>query len=167
MLCLNCKMAWSESETPYLIHLWGEESIQVQIEGCKRNKQIFAKLAGQMEEEGSERTGSQCREKVKKLRGDYRKIKDNNNESGRVRRSSKIFEAKDRILGHKPAIHPSVVVDRLSQTIVEGSEYTHAEAIDVPILTIPLMLIFTLTKALVQEVRLYDDPAQFALCHHC
>ena len=84
-----------------------------------------------MEEEGCERTGSQCREKVKKLRGDYRKIKDNNNESGRVRRSSKIFEAKDRILGHKPAMHPSVVVDRLSQTIVEGSEYTHAEAIDV------------------------------------
>ena len=37
----------------------------------------------------------------------------------------------DRILGHKPAMHPSVVVDRLSQTIVEGSEYSHAEAIDV------------------------------------
>ena len=60
MLCLNCKMAWSESEMFYLIQLWGEESIQVQIEGCKRNKQVFTKLARQMEEEGYERTGRQC-----------------------------------------------------------------------------------------------------------
>ena len=66
MLCLNCKMEWLESETLCLIQLWGEESIQAQIEGCKHNKEISAKLAAQMEEEGYKRTGPQCRKKVKK-----------------------------------------------------------------------------------------------------
>ena len=95
------------------------------------NKQISAKLAAQMEEEGYKRTGPQCRKKVKKLKEDYRTIKDNNNESGRARRSSKIFEAMDRILGHKPATHPFRCCGYAFTDIVEGSEYTKAEAIDV------------------------------------
>ena len=37
----------------------------------------------------------------------------------------------DRILGHKPATHPSVVLDTLSQKSVEDSQNTEAVAIDV------------------------------------
>lgn len=107
-------MAWQEDETLCLIALWSEDSIQAQIEGCKRNKEVYEKLAAQMQEEGYRRTGQQCREKIKKLKGDYRKIKDNNNETGRARRSTRIFEALDRILGHKPATHPPIVLDTLS-----------------------------------------------------
>ena len=43
------KMAWSEDETICLIQLWDEDSIQGQIEGCRWNKEVFAKLASQMQ----------------------------------------------------------------------------------------------------------------------
>ena len=87
MLSTPDKMAWPEHETLCLISIWGEDSIQAQIEGCTRNKEVYDRIAEQMREEGYSRTGVQCRDKVKKLKQDYRKIKDNNYESGRARRS--------------------------------------------------------------------------------
>eukprot|EP00118_Oscarella_pearsei_P005884 m.27022 g.27022 ORF g.27022 m.27022 type:complete len:249 (+) comp29659_c0_seq1:52-798(+) len=68
-----------------------------------------------MTAEGYSRTGTQCKGKIKKLRADYRKIKDNNNETGRSRRSSKIFEAMNEILGCKPATRPPVLLESLSE----------------------------------------------------
>ena len=53
---LDTKMAWSEHETLYLFELWGEDSIQVQIEGCARNREVYVKLVEQMKEEGYSRT---------------------------------------------------------------------------------------------------------------
>ena len=62
-----------------LIKLWSEEAIQEQLEGCKKNKDVYDKLARLMEEAGYQRSGQQCRDKIKKLKGDYRKVKDHNN----------------------------------------------------------------------------------------
>ena len=56
---LDTKMAWSEHETLYLVELWGEDSIQVQIEGCARNREVYVKSAEQMKEAGYSRTGVQ------------------------------------------------------------------------------------------------------------
>ena len=53
---IQTKMAWSEHETLYFIALWGEDSIQVQIEGCARNREVYVKLAEQMKEVGYSRT---------------------------------------------------------------------------------------------------------------
>ena len=100
--------------TVCLIDLWGEESVQFQIEGCARNREVYEKLAEQMRAAGYSRTGVQCRDKIKKLKTEYKKIKDNNNKSGRARRSMRIFEAMDRILGHRPATRPLVLLDTLS-----------------------------------------------------
>ena len=35
---------WSDSEVITLIELWGEEGIQEQLEGAKRNKHVYEKL---------------------------------------------------------------------------------------------------------------------------
>ena len=40
---LDTKMAWSEQETLYLIELWGEDSIQVQIKDCAKNREVYIK----------------------------------------------------------------------------------------------------------------------------
>jgi hypothetical protein len=107
-------MAWSEDETILLINLWSEDNVQAQIEGCRRNREVYESLARQMGEAGYNRTGVQCREKMKKMKADYWKIRDNNNETGRARWSTAIFEALDKILGEKPATCPPVVLDTLS-----------------------------------------------------
>ena len=97
---------WGDEETLKLIQLWGEDSIQAELEGCKRNAQVFSKIASELREVGYERTVLQCCEKIKKLRADYRKIRDSHNKTGAGRKKWKFFEAIDVVIGHKPATCP-------------------------------------------------------------
>ena len=56
-----------------------------------------------MSTSGYSRTVVQCREKLKKMKSEYRFIKDNNNTSGASRNNWKWFELMDTIYGHRPA----------------------------------------------------------------
>ena len=112
---------WSNEETFKLIELWGDDRIQAQLEGCKRNKNVYKKIAGRMVEAGHEKTAEQCREKEKKLKAEYRKVKDSQNRSGAGRKSWKYLHAMDAVLGDKPATRPQVIVDIL-ETATEMSQ---------------------------------------------
>ena len=57
---------WSNSEVSVLIKLWGEQGIQEQLEGAKRNKHVYEKFAKQMQVKDSNKAGEQCRAKMKK-----------------------------------------------------------------------------------------------------
>ena len=74
---------WSDSEVLHLIELWREEGVQEQLEEAKRNKHVYKKIAKGMRERGSNKTGVQCRAKMKTLKLDYCKIKDNHGKTGR------------------------------------------------------------------------------------
>ena len=106
-------MAWSKEETLKLIDIWARADIQVQLEACHRNRDVYQKIAKELREEGgcTNRTYEQCREKVKKLKGDYRKVKDKQHKTGEERNDWEYFEAMDSVLGHKPATHPPLVID--------------------------------------------------------
>ena len=67
--------SWSDAEIVKLIELWGEQGIQEQLEGSKRNRHVYAKLSSELAKHGIEKSGEQC--KVKKLRQEYKKIMDN------------------------------------------------------------------------------------------
>ena len=69
-------MYWTDDETFKLIELWGEDSIQAQLKGCKRNKDVYLTISSKMNEAGYEKTMEQCRDKAKKFKTTYRKIKD-------------------------------------------------------------------------------------------
>ena len=99
--------AWSESEALQLIDLWGEEGVQEQLEGAKRNKHIYKKILKAF----VQKNGEQCRAKMKKLKLDYRKIKDKHNETGRGRVMWKFYHALDAILGHRPAPKLAQILD--------------------------------------------------------
>lgn len=114
---------WSKVETMKLIEVWGEESIQSQLEGCSRNKHIYEKISKKLEEAGYERTGIQCRDKVKKLRQEYKKIKDKMTKTGeegkkRLIDSWDYYEPLDAILGNRPATKPPVVIDSAADDII-------------------------------------------------
>ena len=104
---------WSDSEVSLLIELWGEECVQEQLEGAKRNKHVYAKIVKQMQVRDSSKTAEQCRAKMKKLKLEYRKIKDNHNKTGRGRKNWKFLEAMEAILhvGHRRTTKPSVLLD--------------------------------------------------------
>ena len=43
---------WSDEETFVLIEIWGEDSIQAMLEGTRRNKDVFVKIAKAIEKRG-------------------------------------------------------------------------------------------------------------------
>ena len=102
---------WSEEETLKLIEIWGESTIQAMLEGARRNKDVFIKIAHEMEAAGYTKSGDQCSNKIKKLRFEYRKVKDKNGKTGEGRSNWRYYDAMNAILGDKPATCPPVVVE--------------------------------------------------------
>jgi len=113
---------WNKEETLRLIEIWGDDRIQAQLEGAHRNRNVYMKIAREMSEAGYQRTLEQCRDKIKKLKGEYKKLKDKCGKTGEGRRNWDYFEAMDSILGHKPATHPQVVIDTMAEDTGPGPE---------------------------------------------
>ena len=106
---------WNKDETLKLLDIWGQENVQAQLEGCKKNQAVYEKIAKELQEVGYERTYQQYRDKVKKLKGEYRKAKDKKNKTGRDNKHWDYFEPLDAILGHKPATQPPIIVDTAAE----------------------------------------------------
>ena len=123
---------WTDAEVTALIAIWGEEEIQRQLDGATRNIKVYEKLAARLSslEDCSDRTAVQCREKIKKLKGDYRKAKDNNNRSGRGRTICAFFNQLDAILGCRPGSAPDTVVGSMRSMGDEASVHCGDERRD-------------------------------------
>lgn len=106
---------WRKDETLKLLDAWGQENVQAQLEGCKKNQAVYEKISTELQEAGYERTYQQCRDKIKKLKGDYRKAKDKKNKTGTDNRHWDYFEPLDAILGHKPATQPPIIIDTAAE----------------------------------------------------
>ena len=95
-------------------------------------------IAHQLNQCGYKRSFEQCREKIKKLKKEYRRIKDRLEESGGGRDEEvqwSYYEAMDKILGHKPSTIPESVVDSLAlthskETTSESSEVQKVNEVD-------------------------------------
>ena len=111
--------------------------MQEQLEGCKRNRSVFEKIAMGMTAAGFQRTASQCRDRIKKLKKDYKKVKDYHSETGRERKQCKYYELLNDILGNKPSIKPAVVIDTLappnsSSELVSSASACRGVGVDTP-----------------------------------
>ena len=108
---------WSKEETLKLISICSDDTVQAQLEGCRRNSDVYRKIAKELTEAGYTRTLEQCRDKMKKLKAEYKKVKDKRNETGQGRYPDwDFFDPMDNVLGHKPATQPPVVVDSGNQS---------------------------------------------------
>ena len=107
----NRGCAWSDDEVRALLAVWGEGNVQEELDGAVRNKTVFVNISKKMSELGHKRDWQQCRVKIKKLKKNYREVKDHNRETGRGRKTCKFFKELDAILGHRPASVPAVLLD--------------------------------------------------------
>ncbi|XP_039647549.1 uncharacterized protein LOC120553322 isoform X3 [Perca fluviatilis] len=118
---------WTDAEVQALLAMYANEEVQRDLEGSTRNIKIFGKISSELAQMGVYHTVKQCREKVKKLKQDYKKIKDHNNQGGANRKTSKWYATLDGILGHRPAYSGNAArkdsATGFLETIV-GSEYT-------------------------------------------
>ena len=122
--------SWTDGEVFKLIEQWGEQSIQEQLEGSKRNKHVYEKLSSALAKVGVKKSGEQCRSKLKKLRTEFKRIKDHHNLTGRGRIEWKFYDCLNDILGTRPATRPPVVLETLDEStlLADGhSEVTDEE----------------------------------------
>lgn len=143
MHIFNLKMAQAcrDDETVKLIELWGESNVQEELDGCRRNKHVYEKISVEMGRNGFKKTGCQCREKIKKLKAEYKKVKDSNKPTGTDRKSGKYFSKLNKILGNKPATKPSIIVDSLRMITM----------------TMILLIIMMMTRTLQRFPKLYSQ----------
>ena len=87
-----------------------------------QNKHVYDKIFKELEKSGFEKSGTQCRDKIKKLKGEYKKIKDSNRPTGTGRKSGKYFDKLNEILGNKPATMPYAVVDTSADHDAQDSD---------------------------------------------
>ena len=104
-------MAWTEDETKALLRIWADEKIQNQLEGQKRNKVVFNRIAAELlATAGVSRTWQQCKVKIKNLVQKYRKIKDVYGVSWRGRVPFVFYDDIDAVLGTRAATEPPVLL---------------------------------------------------------
>ncbi|XP_030056671.1 1-aminocyclopropane-1-carboxylate synthase-like protein 1 isoform X1 [Microcaecilia unicolor] len=99
---------WSDPEVVELLQLWADDSVQMELESCLRNQHVFNRIAEVLREKGIHRTGDQCREKIKKMKLEYRRIKDNH-KTLRGGRTWKFFDVMDRVLTNRPSMSYSAL----------------------------------------------------------
>ncbi|KAF7702198.1 1-aminocyclopropane-1-carboxylate synthase-like protein 1 [Silurus meridionalis] len=97
---------WSEPEVVELLQLWSDEEVQLELESCLRNQHVFNRLAVALHDRGIYRTADQCREKIKKLKIDYRRMKENQ-QTPRGARARRFYDVIDRVLSSRPAASSS------------------------------------------------------------
>ncbi|XP_062823985.1 1-aminocyclopropane-1-carboxylate synthase-like protein 1 isoform X1 [Anolis carolinensis] len=107
---------WSDPEVAQLLHLWADAAVQAELESCLRNQHVFNRIAEVLREKGIRRTGDQCREKIKKMKLEYRRLKDSGRAGTGPRvgagagggggRPWKFFQVLDRVLAGKAPHSP-------------------------------------------------------------
>ena len=83
---------WANSEVRVLLVLWAEPESQEELNRIHRNKLFFDKLADRLAQEAfHRRTAQSCRDKVNRIRGQYRALVDKLNLSGQDRDDDEPF----------------------------------------------------------------------------
>uniref|UniRef100_A0A3B5LK26 Myb/SANT-like DNA-binding domain-containing protein n=1 Tax=Xiphophorus couchianus TaxID=32473 RepID=A0A3B5LK26_9TELE len=94
---------WSNSEVQTFLCLVGQERIHRDLDGATRNEKTFREISQLLAAHGYQRTSRQCRDKLKKMKSDYRTIKENRKRSGpNSLKHWKWFEQMDAIYGKRP-----------------------------------------------------------------
>jgi len=76
----------SDLDRQWSLEIWGEDNTQQQLEGSKWNKHIYDRMAEELCLYGIEKSREQVRTKIKKLRQEFKKIKDGHKETGNNRK---------------------------------------------------------------------------------
>lgn len=86
---------WSHKEVQALLTLWANPAIQQELLLKVRNNKVYNCLSAQMESLGFNKTPKKCREKIKKLKQEYKRIKNGHHMGGS---SSVWFAIMDEVL---------------------------------------------------------------------
>ncbi|XP_015245822.1 PREDICTED: uncharacterized protein LOC107094608 isoform X1 [Cyprinodon variegatus] len=65
---MSRKTPWSDQETRTLLEIWGEDSVQLTLRGCLKNRHVFEYISEKLSNHGFIRTTEQCYTRMKRLK---------------------------------------------------------------------------------------------------
>lgn len=110
---------WHSKETKTLIGIWSEDEVQRELEGSIRNQRVFQKISQRMWELGYNRSPDRCRVKIKKLKQDYRRLKEFNKRNG-FRKKNQWYDSLDAVLGRRAESAVRTVSTESSTSLLES-----------------------------------------------
>ncbi|XP_041477211.1 uncharacterized protein LOC121425257 [Lytechinus variegatus] len=113
---------WEDAEVRCFLNFWADQEVQKQLDGTVRNKKVFRDISERMNKAGFSRTPEQLRDKLKKLKKDYKDAKANNNTSGAARVQCPFYDEIHAVLGNRPSIEPQVLIDTAQESDMEEPE---------------------------------------------
>ncbi|KAJ3592324.1 hypothetical protein NHX12_007451 [Muraenolepis orangiensis] len=103
---------WSDVETRTLLNIWGEQDIQVALDGHFRNSFVYRDVARRLAATGFERTPEQCRVRIKSLKRQFLLAKEGNiRNNGQYHKICKFYDAMENILSNRPAMDAQEFMD--------------------------------------------------------
>lgn len=93
---------WSKKEVQALLTLWANPAVQDELILNVRNNQVYARLSATLQSLGFSKSAQKCREKIKKLKQDYKRMKHGDHRNGRQRTTTTAwFSIMDAVLGSR------------------------------------------------------------------
>ncbi|XP_041637249.1 uncharacterized protein LOC121505760 [Cheilinus undulatus] len=96
---MNTHVNWTHEETRALISVWSEKKIQFGLGESVRNERVYGEVSNRLAAMGMSRSAKQCRDKIKKLKLEYRRIRKQGEETGDFTNYFRWYDALDSILG--------------------------------------------------------------------
>ncbi|KAM9323392.1 uncharacterized protein KZ484_021493 isoform 2-T2 [Pholidichthys leucotaenia] len=113
---------WTDSEVQAFLTLFAAaDTVQRGFDSSRRNKKVFAEISSELSSMGIYHTAKQCRDKLKKLKQDYKRIKDYNNQSGPYSRTGKWYQALDAVLGQRPEYGGTLGLEEPAEACLEAT----------------------------------------------
>lgn len=86
-----------------------EDDLQFQL--SKTHKKLWDRISTKLAEKGYIYTGTQCQNKWKSVKREYRSVIDHNAKSGNEPKTCKFFDEMNNLYGNKPSTRPQFVLD--------------------------------------------------------
>lgn len=67
---------WTTEEVDALLTKWAEEHVQDQLKSTEDDQRVYAQLSSELATQGFDKTTSQCRTKLRLLKQEYERIKE-------------------------------------------------------------------------------------------
>ena len=94
---------WTDDDVSALLDIYADDAIQgLQLKAVS-NAKMYECISQELAAIGIIHGAKSCRDKIKKLKQDFKKIKDHNNKSGNGRKTSKWYDRLNALLGHRPS----------------------------------------------------------------
>lgn len=116
---------WTEEETEQLLEAWADREVQVLLDSGPHNRQAFERVSFNLAEHHMDKTPSQCREKIKKLKTMYRNLNNHGKVSKNIR--GRLMHKLHQVMEGIPSVSSAISKGRSDDTTCNHEEMDGAE----------------------------------------